>query len=237
MDLAHHMQPYPPVDAAVVWIEVVRVPLVPDGYTVGAIRILRIGGTECTLLISGRIVDLHCKYILLRPEVKCASDVDSVRVDSVLIQTNLLAIQINVACLTHTLKLDEDLLPGQLRRELKVLPVPRESFVRTAVAASMRNNHAERIDVIEAVRSRHRGPLRIVECRGFGTIRILTKELPVIVEVQRRARRFWRRECSSLARGRKCSIRTTEYHRQPEGNKRTVFNEFAARDIPGGHCV
>ena len=215
VDLAGHVQPHAPVDAAVVGVEVARIPLVSDRIAGGAVRVLGVGHAEGPLLVARRVVHLHREHILLSVKPQCIGDVDSVRGHAILVQANLLAVEEYVARLSHALELEEDLVAGEARGQLEVLAIPREAFVGASVPAAMRDQLAEGVHVVETVRRGDRGPLGIVEGRSFGARHILTHELPVVVEVQGGARGLRRGiGCRCRLTGGQCRVATPQDNRK-----------------------
>jgi hypothetical protein len=131
----------------------------------------------------------------------CVRNINAIGGDAVLIQADLLAVEEDVSSLAHAFELEEDAVAGKRGRELEVLAIPGESFVRTHVAATMGDELAEGVDVIEAVGCRDCGPLGVVEGGNFSAGDIFTDELPVVIEVQRRAYGFGRSIWPARGRG------------------------------------
>ena len=122
----------------------------------------------------------------------CVRNVDAIGGDAVLIQADLLAVEEDVSSLAHAFELEEDAVAGKRGRELEVLAIPGESFVRTHVAAAMGDELAEGVDIIEAVGCRDCGPLGVVEVGHLSVGYVFPDESPVEVKVQRSARGFGR---------------------------------------------
>ena len=144
VDLAGYVQPDVPVDAAVVGVEIVRIPFKRDAC--GAFR------------VGSLVVDLDREYVLLGPEVRRIGDVEAVRRDSVFTQPDLLAVKEDVARLAHALEFEEDLVAGQIGGQPEVFAVPRESLIGAAVATAVGDELPERVDVVERVRRADRLP-------------------------------------------------------------------------------
>ena len=94
VDLAGDVQPNMPVDAAMVGIEIVRVPF------------KRSSGSA--FLVVRAVVHLHRQHVLLGPEVHRIGDVDAVGGNSVLIQSDRFPIEENVAGLAHAFEFEKD---------------------------------------------------------------------------------------------------------------------------------
>ena len=178
IDLAGDVQPDMPVDAAVVGIEVVRVPF--ERGTAGALRVV------------GAVVDLYRQHVFLASEVHGGGDVHSVRGHSVFVKAHGFAVQENVAGLPHALEFQKDVVSGKFGGQLEVFPVPDDSFVCPPVAAAVRDDRAERIDVVERMRRADGDPGGVVEGGGFGPLDIVADELPVEVEIDFGPGRCWR---------------------------------------------
>ena len=187
--LSGYMNPDRPVDAAVIGVEVVGIPLEAQRHAIGAVGVLRIRRAKRALLIARGVVHLHGEDVLLPRRRKRVSDVDAIRVDAILVQANLLAVEIDVPGLTHPLELDVDLAPRSLCGQLEVLAIPGEPLVRSHIAAAVDDDLAERVHIVEAVRCAHRRPTGVVKGRRFGSAHVLPNELPVEVEVQLLPRR------------------------------------------------
>ena len=168
-DGAGDVEPDAAVDAAVVGIEVVGVPL-----ECGA------GGA---LFVGGGVVELDGEDIFFAVEEDGAGDVDAVGGDAVLVETDLLAIEEDVTGLARAFELEEETAAGELGGDAEVFAIPGETFVGAEVAAAVRDDAAEGVDVVEAVRGADCVPLGVVDGRGFGVGDVLTDELPVEVEV------------------------------------------------------
>ena len=130
----------------------------------------------------------------LSPKLHRVGDVDAVGGDAVLVQPDRFPIEVDVAGLAHALELEEDLAAGKLGGQLEVLAIPREPLVGASVAAAVRDDLAEGVDVVEAVRRADDRPLRVVEGGSFRPGDILADEPPVQVEVDPGTRRIGRRE-------------------------------------------
>src|ERR1017187_10707465 len=115
-----------PVNATVVGIEVVGVPLKR--------------GIVGTLRVSSAFIPLHRQDVLFVPEVNGAGDVQAVGCHPVLVKPNLLAIQEDISGLPHALELEKDFAAGKLGRKLEVFAVPGQPFVSAAVATAMGND-------------------------------------------------------------------------------------------------
>ena len=121
VDLAGDVQPHVPVDPAMVRVEVVGVPLEPCA-----------GGP---LAVGGPVVHLHGQYVLRVSEMDGVGDVQAVGGHAVLIESDLLAVEEDLAGLPHPLEFEEDLLAGKAGRKLEMLAVPGQPFVRAARSA------------------------------------------------------------------------------------------------------
>ena len=94
VNLAGDVQPDMPVDAAMVRIEIVRIPF------------KRSSGSA--LLVVRAVVYLDRQHVLLRSELHRIADVDAVGGDSVLIQPDRFPIEENVAGLAHAFEFEKD---------------------------------------------------------------------------------------------------------------------------------
>ena len=186
MNLAGDVQPHMPVDAAVVGVEIVRVPFKRSS-----------GGA---FLVVGAVVHPHCQHVFLGPEAHRICDVDTVGGNSVFIQADRFPIQENVARLAHAFEFEKDFAAGEAGRKREVFAIPREPLVGSQVAAAVRDDLSERVDIVEAVRSADDCPMRIVEIGSFRSGHILADKSPVQIEVDLRARRVGHGE----AGGRSC---------------------------------
>src|ERR1039458_2087547 len=118
-----------PVNAAVVGIEVVGVPLK--------------SGAAGTLGVIRAVIHLDGQDVLFAPEMDRVGDVQAVGGDSVLVKPHLLAIQENVAGLPHALEFEKNLIVGKFGRKLEMFAVPDQPFIGAAVPAAMRNDLTE----------------------------------------------------------------------------------------------
>ena len=122
-DLTRDVQPDVPVDAPVIGIKVVRIPL--EG---------RVGGA---LGVSGAVIHLDGQDVLLWAEVNGVGDVQAVGRHPVLVKPNWLAIQEDVAGLPYALEFEEDPIVRQGRRKLEMLAVPGQSLVGAEIAPAV----------------------------------------------------------------------------------------------------
>ena len=74
------------IQSAMIGIEIVGVPLETSAGALGVI---------------GPVIQMHCQYIILTAEEYMICEIDAVRRDAVFRQTNRLAIEKNLAGLTH----------------------------------------------------------------------------------------------------------------------------------------
>ena len=223
VNLAGDVQPDVPVDAAMIGIEIVGVPLKPGSG--GAFHVVR------------PVVHLHSQHVLLRPAMHRIRNIDSVGSNSVFIQADLFPIQEDVARLPHALKFEEDFAPEITGGQLEVFAIPRDPLVRAHVAAAVRDDLPERVDVVKAVRGADGGPLRIVEGGSFGPGRVLADKPPVEIEVQPDARRGGRRVARRRS-GCERGMAGSEKDRQPGCRNRGGFKKSTAGDRRCWHgCV
>src|SRR5690348_1385814 len=99
------------VNAAEIRIEIIRIPF--ESRAGGAFGIVRL------------IIHLHGKHILLAPKMHGVGYIDAVCRDSVLIQTNLLAVEKDVPGLPHTLEFEKELMAGSFGWKLEMFAIPR----------------------------------------------------------------------------------------------------------------
>ena len=230
MDLACDMQPHMAVDAAVVGIEIVAAPLVAGSHAGSAIGVLWVGGAEGAFLVGGGVVHLDREHVLLRAEMHRVRDVDAVGGDAVLVQTDLLAVEVDVARLAHAFELQEDAVAGKRGGQLEVLAIPGESLVGARVAAAVGDELAEAVDIVEAVRRGNGVHSASSKAGASAPGDILADELPVEVEVQRGARGLGRNVgCGRRRRGRgKHGIGAAQNHRKSQSKKAGGADKFAA---------
>src|ERR1017187_7872964 len=176
VDFPGHVQPNGAVDAAMIGVEVVNVPL--EG---------RVGGA---LSVSGAVVEFDRQHVLLATELYLVRDVDAVGTDPVFRKANLLAVEKNIARLTHAFEFEEEIAPREASWKFEVLPIPWDSLVRATVASAVRDDGAERVDIVEAVRRRDGRPLRVVKGCGLGIVHVITEKPPIEIEVDRGTRGF-----------------------------------------------
>jgi hypothetical protein len=178
VDLADDVQPDMPVDAAMVGIEIVRIPFKRS--------------SSSAFLVVRAVVHLHRQHVLLGPEAHCIADVDAVGGNSVLIQADRFPIEENVAGLAHAFEFEKDFAAREAGRKFEVLAVPGEPLVGSQVAAAVRDDLPERVDIVEAVGRADGCPMRIVEVGSFRSSDVLTDKFPVQIEVDPGARRLGR---------------------------------------------
>ena len=108
-----------------------------------------------------------------------------------------------------------------------MLAVPGQALIRAEIAAAMRDDPAERIDVVEAVRRADRCPMGVVEIRRLGSGDVVAEESPVEIEVEFCAG-GWRRRVGCCWRGRKRGVARSEEDGQSGGRDCGCAEEFAA---------
>src|ERR1039458_3544094 len=183
MDLAGGVEPDMSVDTAMIRIEIVRVPF--KGVSSGALPIVR------------AVVHLNGQHVLFRAKTEGIGDVDAVSCNSVFIQANLLAIEEYVTGLPHAFEFEKELAAREACRDLEMFAIPREPLVGSQVAAAVRNDFPEGVDVVKTVRSADGRPLRVVEGKSFGAGPIFTDKSPIKIEIEPGARGWRGRETRS----------------------------------------
>ena len=112
VELARHMQPHALADATVVGIEIRVVPV--------------IRGASRLLLVVPVVVRSHRQHVFSWSRLHGIGDVEAERHHAVFVSSDKFAVQVNFACLTNALKLQEDLSRTQ-RGQTEVLAIPRDA--------------------------------------------------------------------------------------------------------------
>ncbi len=96
-----------------------------------------------------------------------------------------------------------------------MLAIPADTFIRSPIAAAMRDDFAEGVNVVEGVRGADCGPLGVIELGGLSARYILAQELPADIEVE--SLTWGGRRCEGIGCGGKDFGIDAEQYRQASG--------------------
>jgi len=153
-----HVFGYP----TVVGIEVLVVPLEP--------------AAGCSLSVLPVVVDPHGDHVF-PVEVEVRGEVEAYGHDTVLVQSYVFAVEVEIGALPHTLELDEYLLPFGRFRQFEVFPVPCDGV------GHFFYGYFECFVFVEGSRESDFFPILIGKSYFFGPVHIAYMQKPLRIEV------------------------------------------------------